>query len=294
MRRGAAARADRSRTARTGRGTTARRPSAGCDRSVRQNGCVTDAMMPKIVPSGRRKRSAGAELCSTIASGVPKRSATRSRISARETTAAGVQRVAPPTSMYSMNRTSAPIPRPKSTSAGSSSSLTPRRTTVSIFSASNPASAAASRPRRTAPWRSRRVSRRKRSARSVSRLTVSRWRPAARRSPRLIREEHAVGREREVFERGTRREALDERRQPLPHEGLAARDTDAVHAFVREGIDDRADFLVRQQVLPRQPDVFLLRHAVLAAEVAAIGDGNAKAPQRPSERIDYRHHTVII
>ena len=121
--------------------------------------------------------------------------------------------------------------------------------------------------------------------------------PVEARGPkvaRLIREEHAVGREREVFERGTRRQALDERRQPLPNERLAARDTDAVHAFVREGIDDRADFLVRQQVLPRQPDVFLLRHAVLAAEVAAVGDGDAKAPQRPSERIDYRHHTVII
>ena len=47
---------------RRGTGTTCRRRSGGCDRSVRQNGSVVDEMMPKVVPSrqreaiGRRRR----------------------------------------------------------------------------------------------------------------------------------------------------------------------------------------------------------------------------------------------
>ena len=55
-------------------------------------------------------------------------------------------------------------------------------TTVSSFSSGNPAARAASIPRSTAAWSSRRVSARKRSGRSVSRLTVTRWSPAARRA----------------------------------------------------------------------------------------------------------------
>ncbi len=51
-----------------------------------------------------------------------------------ETTRSGDQRLAPPTSMYSMNRTSALTERPYSIRATSSSSLTPRMTTVSILS----------------------------------------------------------------------------------------------------------------------------------------------------------------
>ena len=36
-----------------------------------QKGCVVDAMMPKIVPSGSRKRSAGAEPPPAMGSIVP-------------------------------------------------------------------------------------------------------------------------------------------------------------------------------------------------------------------------------
>ena len=101
-------------------------------------------------------------------------------MSRRGSTSSIDQRVAPPTSMYSMKRTSAFKRRPYSSIGSSSSSLTPRITTVSILTLSNPAAAAASRPRRTSAWRSKRVRALKRSGCKVSRLTVMRGRPAAR------------------------------------------------------------------------------------------------------------------
>ena len=45
----------------------------------------------------------------------------------------------------------------------------------------------------------------------------------------------------------------------------------------------------RQHVLARQPDVVLLRHAVLAAQVAAVGDRQAQAAQRASRNDRGRH-----
>ena len=61
------------------------------------------------------------------------------------------QWVAPPTSMYSMKRTSAPTDFPNSMSGTSSSSLRFRMTTVSIFSEAKPARDAASMPASFAP-----------------------------------------------------------------------------------------------------------------------------------------------
>ena len=75
--------------------------------------------------------------------------------------------------MYSMKRTSAPCVAPYSMSATSSSSLTPRMTTVSIFSPGK-SGAASPMPATTRSSSSERVSALKRAASSVSRLTVSR------------------------------------------------------------------------------------------------------------------------
>ena len=59
------------------------------------------------------------------------------------------QRVAPPTSMYSMKRTSAPNGRANSIRSTSSSSLVPRMTTVSILSGETRRASAASMPAST-------------------------------------------------------------------------------------------------------------------------------------------------
>ena len=75
-----------------------------------QNGSVVDAMMPNVVPSGSRKRSAGAE--SRPGDRLDRRRS--ASVEPREHLARATRRasidqcVAPPTSMYSMNRTSAP------------------------------------------------------------------------------------------------------------------------------------------------------------------------------------------
>ena len=77
---------------------------------VRQNGAVVEAITPNVVPSARRKRSAGAQPSLRIGVTAPYRRSTAWRISRCETTCAMLHRVAPPTSMYSMKRTSAPAP----------------------------------------------------------------------------------------------------------------------------------------------------------------------------------------
>ena len=102
-------------------------------------------------------------------------------ISVRGTTREADQSVAPPTSMYSMKRISAPTRPAYSTSAGSSSSFSPRMTTVSSFTVLN-ARAAAAMPASTASRSRDRDRRKNRPASRVSRLTVTRSRPAARRA----------------------------------------------------------------------------------------------------------------
>ena len=75
---------------------------------VRQNGSVVDEMMPNVVPSGSAKRSAGADEPGS-STGVDRRRSAREALEhlPPRDDAAGRPRVAPPTSMYSMNRTSA-------------------------------------------------------------------------------------------------------------------------------------------------------------------------------------------
>ncbi len=109
----------------------------------RQNGAVVDAITPKTRPSGRTNRSAGAvDPGSSTAATSPNRVRRRSSSSARGTTVPLDQCVAPPTSMYSMNRTSAEMDAAKSSSGSSSSSLTPRMITASSLVPSNTRAAA--------------------------------------------------------------------------------------------------------------------------------------------------------
>ncbi len=69
----------------------------------------------------------------------------------------------------------------------------------------------------------------------------------------------------------------------MPQQGLAAGQPELVHPQPGKDADQAIDLLEREDRLPRQPDVILLRHAVAAAHVAAIGDGDAQALSgRPS------------
>ncbi len=150
-----------------------------------QKGCVVDETIPKVVPSASRKRAAGAgSLAREMDSTGPYRAVSTSSIRTRGMTFSMDQWVAPPTSMYSMKRTSAGTVLPNSMRSTSSSSLTPRITTLSSLVSAKPACGTARMAAITRSCPSRLVSARKRSGRNVSRLTVSRRRPAARSAGR--------------------------------------------------------------------------------------------------------------
>ena len=188
--------------------------------------------------------------------------------------------------MYSMKRTSAPTLRPYSIRSTSSSSLTPRMMTLSIFSESKPARAAASMPASTAACSSNRVSVSKR--RRIERIEADGDAVEARvaQRPGLVGQEHAIGGQREIPDRRQGRELRNEARQLAPQQRLTARNTDPVDADLAEGAGEGGDFLEREQRLARQPGVVHLGHAVVAAQVAAVGDRHAQAPQRAAEAID--------
>src|SRR3954465_5520905 len=82
-----------------------------------------------------------------------------------------------------------------------------------------------------------------------------------------------------------RREQANERRQIAAQQRLAAGDAHFVGAQAREYAGESGDLFERQQVGPGGPFIALLRPAVTATEIAAIRDRDAKASDRPSERI---------
>ena len=141
--------------------------------------------------------------------------------------------------MYSMNRTSAPTLRPYSSRAidlvvvhaADDHGVELQCRESRAAAASMPASTASSRRCVSATGSGRGC--------SVSRLTVRRWRPAAR-SACAWREQHAVGREREVGDAPRAAERFDQDRQIAPEQRLAAGDADPVDAERRERVDESA------------------------------------------------------
>jgi hypothetical protein len=109
----------------------------------------------------------------------------------------------------------------------------------------------------------------------------------------LVRQQDAVGRERKVGEARVGGEGADELVQVLAEKRLSAGQADLVHAEAREHVHQPHDLLEAQEVLAGEPGVLLLGHAVLAAEVAAVGDRHAQAAQRPSEEIHERHASIL-
>jgi hypothetical protein len=105
----------------------------------------------------------------------------------------------------------------------------------------------------------------------------------------LLGEEHAVGGERQIVEAGLARQDAHEDSQISARQRLAAGEADLVDSDLDESVDERADLLVGEQVAAREPDVLRLGHAVVAAEVAAIRNGDAYAPERAAEQIEGRH-----
>ena len=189
--------------------------------------------------------------------------------------------------MNSMNRMPTPRSRPKRARSTISSSLTPRITTALTFTGARPASSAASMPAITRSSSSRRVSARKRSRCSVSSETFTRLRPACREVVGDLGQLHAVGGEREVD--AERRQHLDQPGHVGPHERLAAGEPDRLEP---EPLDahpgDPGDLLVGEHLGAGQPGHPLGRHAVGAAEIAAVGDRDPQVVDPARVAVDQR------
>ena len=90
----------------------------------------------------------------------------------------------------------------------------------------------------------------------------------------------------------TSREHRDQPLEVLAQQRLAAGQPDLLDAEADEHARDARDLLERQQLVVRQERVVaaehLLRHAVDAAEVAAVGDRDAQVVQAPAARVRER------
>jgi hypothetical protein len=93
----------------------------------------------------------------------------------------------------------------------------------------------------------------------------------------LLSEQNAVGRKCQIANPGIVRKHANQLGQIAAQEWLASRKAHVFDAQRRKHLNQPRDFLECQQFLPRQPDVILLRHAVIAAQVAPVGDRNAQA-----------------
>ena len=89
-------------------------------------------------------------------------------------------------------------------------------------------------------------------------------------------EQVAVGGQREVVEALDRGQQPDQGREIPAHERLAAGQAHIGDSERDEQPDEALDLLEAQDLLPVEPGQALRRHAVLAAEVAAIRDGHAQ------------------
>ena len=111
-------------------------------------------------------------------------------------------------------------------------------------------------------------------------------RPGGLQRVDLIGQQHAVGGEREIVAvRACAAIIRTSAGDVAAQQRLAAGQPDLVDAERQEDVDERAGFLEVQHVLARQPDVVVLRHAVFAAQVAAVGDRQPQVAQRPAEGV---------
>ena len=101
----------------------------------------------------------------------------------------------------------------------------------------------------------------------------------------VLGEVNSVRRQRQVLDLRIFTDQPDQPGKVSPQQRLATGQPHVVHAQGGEGTHQFADFPEREQLFPRQPDVFLLGHAVTAAQVAPVGDRDTQAAQGSAEYI---------
>ena len=126
-----------------------------------------------------------------------------------------------------------------------------------------------------------------RSGRSVSSETLSRSTPGRGQRLGAAGEADAVGGERDVRTRPQGRRRRDDALEPAAQQRLAAGEAQLVHAEVADRDRDEPDELVVGELLvARHPVEAFGGHAVGAAEVAAVGQGDAEVGRDAPERVD--------
>ena len=122
----------------------------------------------------------------------------------------------------------------------------------------------------------------------MSKLSVTRCNPAARRaSPCSANKTPLVVSARSRI-RGLAAKHSNQLRKIAAQQRLAPREAHVFDAQRGKHLHQPRNFLESQQFLPRQPDVLLLRHAVVAAQVAPVGHRDAQAAQRPAKPVGER------
>ena len=183
------------------------------------------------------------------------------------------------------------MPRPcaHSSRPAISSSLTPLSATALIFTC-RPAACAASMPASTLSRSPQRVMARNLSASSVSSETLMRSTPCAFELGGVFLQLRAIGGEREFLERAAcemARQRGHQRHDAAPHQRLAAGQAQLGHALGDEGAAQPVEFLEAEQIGLRQKR-HVLRHAIDAAEIAAVGHRDAQIGDGARKRIDQR------
>ena len=185
----------------------------------------------------------------------------------------------------SMKRGTRPRCQAHAAMPASSSSLKPRSATVLSLIDAKPAARAASIPATTRASSPRRVMRRKRSASSESRLTFRRSTPAARNGAASSGNRCPFVDSAMSSSRGARAAGAPAR-QVAADGRLAAGQTDAPDAEPDEHAHQRGGLLEAEHLLARGVPDAVVRDAVAAAVVAAIGDGDAQVVDHARLGID--------
>jgi hypothetical protein len=129
---------------------------------------------------------------------------------------------------------------------------------------------------------------------SASASASKRVQPGLPERARLARQEHRVGRQGQVLDARLGGEEPDEAVDVLAEQRLTAGHAHLRDAEVQEHVHERVDLLEGEDVLARQPAVLVLRHAVVAPQVAAVGDRHAEASERAVVAVDEGHTCLLI
>jgi len=108
----------------------------------------------------------------------------------------------------------------------------------------------------------------------------------------VFRQQQAVGRHGQIGHTRDGRQLADQRRESRAHQRLAPRDPQPAHALRDHDPHKPLDLLEMEDLAARPELHRLLRHAVEAAQIAAIGHAHAQIVVNPTEAVDQRPFTL--